>query len=66
MWMKIKTWLYRRGFGRWIFYSPSAAMVWEKGTLFKPGKHIVSWAEWSKSLTQQVLSKQTPDFKKEN
>lgn len=34
--MRFKVWLYRRG----LWYSPSAAFLWEKGTLFKPGKRL--------------------------
>ena len=40
MWMRIKREMWRRGLGRGIFYSPSAALLWEKGTLFRPGKQL--------------------------
>lgn len=59
MWMKIKVWLYRRGLKR----SPSASMVWERGTLFHPGSKINDlggWEEWSKSLANQFLSRENP------
>lgn len=43
MWMSIKRWMWRRGLGWGPFYSPSAAMVWKKGTIFRPGKNM--WAD---------------------
>ena len=64
MWMRIKRELWHRGLGKGMFYSPSAAMLWEKGTLFHPGKSFAHhWVEWSKNLSKQVLSKQNPDLK---
>jgi hypothetical protein len=58
MWMKIKVWLYRRGLGVGPFYSPSAAMIWHKGTIFHPGKQIFKlfeeWKLWRKSVQKRL------------
>lgn len=40
MWMKVKVWLYRRGLGIGPFYSPSAAMIWCKGSIRHPGEAV--------------------------
>lgn len=47
---QFKIWLYRRG----LWYSPSVAMIWEKGTLFHPGQKLWNFEELRKAFQPGV------------